>query len=77
MGRNLPVDKKVKAKNDAYTGMLVISFLALVAGCILLFLDFQRYDYQTKAPKVQEVSPLDFSGGGDEGGKAKDKQQQQ
>ena len=31
----------VKPRNDAYTGLLAISFLALVAGCVLMFLDTQ------------------------------------
>jgi hypothetical protein len=31
----------VKPRNDAYTGLLAISFLALVAACVLMFLDAQ------------------------------------
>lgn len=43
------------AGNDAYTGMLALSFLALLAGSVLLYLDYQEYDSQMKsvsAPKV-------------------------
>ncbi len=32
-----------KARNDAYTGLLFISFLALVASCVFLYLDYSQY----------------------------------
>jgi hypothetical protein len=32
-----------RATNDAYTGMLAISLLALIAGSTLLFLDYSQY----------------------------------
>ncbi len=35
--------KAPKAKSDAYTGMLGISLFVLLVGCLLLFLDMQRY----------------------------------
>ena len=34
---------KPKARNDAYTMILFITFLAAVAGCVLLYLDFDEY----------------------------------
>ncbi|MFL5338726.1 MAG: hypothetical protein ACJ8F7_01050 [Gemmataceae bacterium] len=40
-----------KARNDAYTGLLFISFLALVVSSILLFLDYNQYGSATP-PKV-------------------------
>jgi hypothetical protein len=40
---------------DAYTGMLTISFLALVAGAVFLFLDYSQYP--TGAPKAPEKNP--------------------
>jgi hypothetical protein len=43
-------DDEVKPANDAYTGMLVISLLALLTGCALLFLDYNQYP--EKAPKA-------------------------
>jgi hypothetical protein len=33
---------EVKPRNDAYVGILAISFLALVAGCVLMLLDAQE-----------------------------------
>jgi len=30
-------------KNDVYTGLLAISFFAMLAGCLLLFLDWHSY----------------------------------
>lgn len=31
------------ATNDAYTGMLAISLLALILGCVFLYLDWSQY----------------------------------
>jgi hypothetical protein len=50
-------------KNDAYTGMLVISLLALILGSVLLFLDYSQYQGTPTAftvppaPKVAEKAP--------------------
>ena len=52
-----------RATNDAYTGMLAISLLALIAGSTLLFLDYSQYpDGAPKAVpkltmKLQEPTP--------------------
>jgi hypothetical protein len=35
--------EETKPTNDAWTGMLAISLLALIVGCLLLFLDFSQY----------------------------------
>ena len=45
---------KPKARNDAYTGLLAISFLALVGGCVLLYLDYEQYGDKapTAVPKI-------------------------
>jgi hypothetical protein len=43
------------ATNDAYTGMLVISLLALIAGSVLLYLDYSQYP--PNPPKAQVPSP--------------------
>jgi hypothetical protein len=56
-------------RNDAYTGFLAISFLAMVAGCVLLYLDFQNYEGKTppKAPIIEvpgaQLKTLPGSGG--------------
>ena len=55
---DLEKPSKYRARNDAYTGMLAISLLALIGGCALLFLDYQKYEYQSKPPKVQHVVPV-------------------
>ncbi len=41
--------------NDAWTGMLAISLLALIAGCVLLFLDWRNH--MEKPTKLQSVTP--------------------
>jgi len=44
------------ATNDAYTGMLAISLIALIAGCALLFLDYNQYsDKPPAVPKAPGV----------------------
>ena len=43
-----------KPKNDAYVVMLVITFFAILAGCVLLYLD--ESEYGGKSPP-KEVAP--------------------
>lgn len=38
-------------RNDAYVGLLVVSLLALILGCVLLVLDWSEYG-ELKAPLV-------------------------
>ena len=51
-----PKDNRVKAPNDAWTGMLAISLLALIAGCVLLFLDWSQYP-DKEPPAVKKFVP--------------------
>jgi hypothetical protein len=51
-----PAPPKVKPRTDAYTGMLVLSLLILIAGCVLLFLDYRQYP-TTNPPKVKSGAP--------------------
>jgi len=51
-------DSDTKATNDAWTGMLAISLLALLAGCAFLYLDYSQYPGKDpgpvpKAPQVE------------------------
>ena len=58
-----------RATNDAYTGMLAISLIALLAGCALLYLDWSQYSEnppKVTAPKPSMVAPQ-AAGGGDKG----------
>jgi hypothetical protein len=42
--------------NDAYTGMLAISLVALIAGSVLLYLDYSQYP--DRGPKaVEKAAP--------------------
>src|SRR5690554_4938846 len=45
-----------KARNDAYTGLLFISFLALVISPVLLLLDYNNYP-SSAAPKPRLPAP--------------------
>ncbi len=38
--------KPQRPKNDAYVGLLAISLLALLTGCVLLYLDYSQYGTQ-------------------------------
>lgn len=47
-----------KARNDAYTGLLAISLLALVVSCVLLYLDYSQYGTQKpQMPRVERTMP--------------------
>ena len=50
-------DDAPPATNDAYTGMLAISLLALIGGCVLLYLDFSQYP-DSKGPTVPKAPPI-------------------
>jgi hypothetical protein len=54
--------ERPKAKNDAYVMMLVITFLAIVAGCALLYLDNDQYG--GKSPPKEVIPALTDLGGG-------------
>jgi hypothetical protein len=49
-------DDHAPATNDAYTGMLSISLLALIGGCVLLFLDYSQYP-DSKPPTLTPRPP--------------------
>ena len=43
-------------RNDVYTGALAISFFAMLAGCLFLFLDWASYPRESpRALKVPAV----------------------
>ena len=48
-------DDAIKPVNDAYTGMLAISLVALIVGCALLFLDYSQYSDKAPEPPKAPV----------------------
>jgi hypothetical protein len=42
--------------SDAYTGLLALSLLAMIASCVILYLDYAQYG-TTKAPAVNVPQP--------------------
>ena len=60
-------ERESRATNDAYTGMLAISLLALLAGAALLFLDYSQYPEKdppkVKAPVPKLEVPVEKGGG--------------
>lgn len=55
-----------KPKSDAYVGLLGISFVALVVGCVLLLLDRLEYPETKPAGAAPQYSgpPIAREGGG-------------
>jgi hypothetical protein len=49
--------QKPKPRNDAYTGMLVLSLIVLVVGCVLLYLDYNQYP-TSKPENPAKVNPV-------------------
>jgi hypothetical protein len=45
-----------KQKANVYTMMLIVSFLALVVGCIFLYLEMKTYDMKIR-PGVVQLAP--------------------
>ena len=54
-----------KARNDAYVMMLFITFLAIVAGCVLMYLDNEEYG--KLAPPKEPIPDLKKLGDPDTG----------
>jgi hypothetical protein len=51
-----------RPRNDAYVTMLVITFFAILAGCVLLYLDSDQYG--SKQPPKEVIPALADLGGG-------------
>jgi hypothetical protein len=45
---------KPKPRSDVYTGLLVLSLLAQIAGCVFLYLDYSEYKTD-KPPTVASI----------------------
>ncbi|MFL5330354.1 MAG: hypothetical protein ACJ8C4_15745 [Gemmataceae bacterium] len=45
-----------RPSSDAYTGLLALSLLAMIASCVILYLDYAQYGTQ-KAPAVNVPQP--------------------
>ncbi|MFN4261216.1 MAG: hypothetical protein ACK4RK_18160 [Gemmataceae bacterium] len=46
---------KPKPRNDAYIGILLLSLIAMLTGCLLLYLDFSQYG-ELKPPNVSSLT---------------------
>ena len=51
-------ETKPKARNDAYTGMLVLSLVVLLISCVLIYLDYSQYP-TTKPPAVPKAAAIE------------------
>ena len=43
-----------KQRANVYTMMLICSFLALVLGCVLMYLELKRYNFDMEAKDYQQ-----------------------
>jgi hypothetical protein len=51
-------EAQARPRNDAYTGMLLISLAALIVGCVLLLLDYLSYgDMKPPSPNLGPQKP--------------------
>src|ERR1043166_379174 len=61
-----------KPRNDAYTGLLTVSFIAMLIGCTLLFIDFYSFDGMSPAKVKDKLGAIKGGGaerkGGGDGG---------
>ena len=48
--------EEARPASDVYTGLLAISLIAMIASCVLLFLDYSQYG-ASKAPAVSMPAP--------------------
>lgn len=55
-------DTDTKPKSDAYTGLLALSLLALVASCVILYLDYSQYG--NMKPTMPNLPTIQKGGGG-------------
>lgn len=53
-------------RNDVYTGLLVISLIAMITACILLWLDYDQYPAQVPnaPPPPSQAAPAPQVPGG-------------
>ena len=53
--------ERAKAKNDVYVVMLLITFFAILVGCVMLYLDNDQYG--GKSPPKEVIPALTDLGG--------------
>jgi hypothetical protein len=53
---------KPRKRNDAYTGLLAISFLAFLGGTVLLYLDLEQYKEGGNLKKAPDPLKIDVPG---------------
>jgi hypothetical protein len=52
-GRGEVETTQAGARDDAYLYLLIISLVAMIIGCVLLFMDYDSYTGKPAAPAVQ------------------------
>lgn len=55
-------DTGAKPTSDAYTGILILSLLALIGGAVFMYLDYSNYE--DKPPKTPTYTATPGGGGG-------------
>lgn len=60
--RDDDIEDKSRALNNVYTGMLAISLVALIIGCVLLYMEISQYpsgDPPAIEKALPEIKPKD------------------
>jgi hypothetical protein len=71
----LDPESRTDSRSDVYTGMLIISLIAMILGCLFLYLDYSSYtDSKPPAlppnPSVAAAAPAPAGGAVPAGGAA-------
>lgn len=65
MAARIDEEQRPKARNDAYTGMLLLSLLILIGSCALIYLDYSQYPTsKPQAPPKTTLLANPLEGGG-------------
>jgi hypothetical protein len=59
---------EAKPRSDAYTGLLAVSLIGMIAGCIFLYLDYDTYKDKPPAVPAKTASAAVPQGGQPPGG---------
>ncbi|MFL5244571.1 MAG: hypothetical protein ACJ8FY_20925 [Gemmataceae bacterium] len=48
---------EAKPRPDAYTGLLAVSLVGMIAGCIFLYMDYSNYEAKPPTPQTKAAAP--------------------
>jgi len=60
---------EAKPRPDAYTGLLAVSLVGMITGCIFLYMDYTNYEAKPPTPQTK-TAPAATPPAGNQGGGA-------